>query len=157
MAKAKLEIIDALRKTVKNLQNGSQYMWGHMGSCNCGNLAQVITKYTKAEIHAFAMNGRGDWNDQLNDYCETSQMPMDLLIFELLTFGFSTEDLQNLEKLSDKQILSRLPEGKRYLNKNVKQDVVLYMTEWANMLEEQLLETIKLPSFELELVNELVG
>lgn len=147
MAQANLEIIEALRRTAKKIEAGNQYMWGHMGSCNCGNLAQEITKRTKAEIHAFAMQRHGDWNEQLNDYCETSVMPIDLIIFELLTSGFSLEDLQNLEKLSDKKILMRLPIENRYLRHNVRADVVVYLTEWANMLEEQLLDSIKLPDF----------
>lgn len=147
MAQAKVEIIDALRRTAKKLSVGSEYMWGHMGSCNCGNLAQEITKRSKAEIHAYAMQGHGDWNEQLNDYCGITQMPIDLVIHEMLTSGFSLEDLQNLEKLSDKQILMRLPAENRYLRHNVRADVIVYLTEWANMLEEQLLDTIKLPDF----------
>ncbi|MFD2523855.1 hypothetical protein [Emticicia soli] len=147
MAQAKTEIIDALRRTADKLKNGSQYMWGHMGSCNCGNLAQEVTKRTKAEIHAYAMQGHGDWNEQLNEYCETSAMPINLIIFDLLTAGFSIEDLQNLEKLSDKDVLMRLPVEKRYLRHNVREDVIVYLQEWANMLEERLLDTIKLPDF----------
>ena len=99
MAQAKLEVIEALRRTAKKLDAGTQYMWGHMGSCNCGNLAQEITKRSKAEIHAYAMQGHGDWNEQLNDYCGTTQMPIDLVIHEMLTSGFELADLQNLEKL----------------------------------------------------------
>jgi hypothetical protein len=154
MAKVSLEIVDALRRTAAKLKAGNQYMWGHMGSCNCGNLAQEITKRTKAEIHAFAMQGSGDWNEQLNHYCETSNMPIDIIIFELLTSGFSLEDLKNLEKLSDKQILMRLPIENRYLRHNVRADVIVYLTEWANMLEEQLLEAIKLPDFLQEITLE---
>ena len=147
MAHARTEIIEAIRRTANKLQRGSQYMWGHMGSCNCGNLAQEVTKRSKAEIHAYAMQGNGDWNEQLNDYCETSAMPIDLIIFELITSGFSLDDLQNLEKLSDKQVLMRLPVEKRYLRHNVREDVIVYLNEWADMLEEQLLDTIKLPDF----------
>jgi hypothetical protein len=147
MAQAKVEIIDALRRTAKKLGSGSDYMWGHMGSCNCGNLAQEITKRSKAEIHAYAMQGHGDWNEQLNDYCGNTQMPIDLVIHEMLTSGFSLEDLQNLEKLADKLILMRLPIENRYLLHNVRADVIVYLSEWANMLEEQLLDTIKLPDF----------
>jgi hypothetical protein len=65
----------------------------------------------------------------------------------MLTSGFSLEDLQNLEKLADKQILMRLPIENRYLLHNVRADVIVYLSEWANMLEEQLLDTIKLPDF----------
>jgi hypothetical protein len=149
MAKASLDIIDALRRTAKKLAKGTAYMWGHMGSCNCGNLAQEVTKLSKEQIHAYAMQEHGDWNEQLNDYCETSQMPMDLLIHELLMAGFSTIDLQNLEKLADNDILMRLPIEKRYLRHNYRDDVIVYLNEWANMLEDELLEGIKLPSFEL--------
>lgn len=154
MAQAKLEIIEALRKTAKKLNSGSPYMWGHMGSCNCGNLAQEITKRSKAEIHAYAMQGHGDWNEQLNDYCGTTAMPINLVIHEMLSAGFALEDLQNLEKLSDKQILMRLPAENRYLRHNVKADVIVYLLEWANMLEEQLLDSIKLPDFLKEKILE---
>lgn len=146
MAKASVEIVEALRNTVKKLKKGSPYMWGHMGSCNCGNLAQEITRFSKAEIHAYALQGSGDWNEQLNDYCESSQMPMDLLIFELLTFGFSVEDLQYLEYVSDPKVLERLPADKRYLRRNYRDDVVVYMSEWADLLEDQLLNSISLKS-----------
>ncbi len=69
MAQAKVEIIDALRRTAKKLSVGSEYMWGHMGSCNCGNLAQEITKRSKAEIHAYAMQGHGDSHDKTKLSC----------------------------------------------------------------------------------------
>ncbi|MDP5121933.1 MAG: hypothetical protein NWQ46_10085 [Spirosomaceae bacterium] len=144
MARATLEVVEALRNTVKKLNQGSPYMWGHMGSCNCGNLAQEITKFTKAHIHASALQNSGDWSEQLNDYCETSRMPMDLIIFELLSFGFSVEDLQNLEYLSDQNVLQRLPIEKRYLRRNYRDDVVVYMNEWADLLEEQLLAAISI-------------
>ena len=120
-------------------------MWGHMGSCNCGNLAQEVTKMSKAQIHNYALQGKGDWSEQLNDYCQSSAMPMDLLIFELLSFGFSVRDLKNLEYLSDEEVLYRLPKEKRHLRRNVRHDVVVYLNEWADMLEERLLYDIELP------------
>jgi len=33
MAQASIAVIKALRKTVKNLEKGTTYQWGHMGSC----------------------------------------------------------------------------------------------------------------------------
>lgn len=145
MAELKLEVVEALRSTARSLQKGKPYMWGHMGSCNCGNLAQEVTKLSKAQIHNYALQGKGDWNEQLNDYCQSSAMPMDLLIFELLSFGFSVNDLRNLESLGDEEILLRLPKEKRHLRRNVRHDVVVYLNEWADMLEERLLYDIELP------------
>ena len=151
MAHPNLDLIAALRRTARKIEQGSPYQWGHMGSCNCGNLAQEITKLTKAEIHAHALaNGRGDWNEQLNEYCPTSGLPMDLLINEMIDAGLDSDDLKHLERLSDRRILNRLPENKRHLRHNYRDDVVLYISEWANMLEEQLLSTIKLPQFTWE-------
>ncbi len=149
MARPNLDLIAALRRTAKKIEQGSPYQWGHMGSCNCGNLAQEITQLTKAEIHAYALaNGRGDWNEQLNDYCPTSGLPMDLLLNEMMAAGLAPEDLKHLERLSDPRILIRVPENKRHLRHNFRDDVVLYINEWANLLEEQLLAPIQLPSFE---------
>ncbi|GAB3180658.1 hypothetical protein [Telluribacter humicola] len=149
MARPNPELIAALRRTARKLSDGAPYQWGHMGSCNCGNLAQELTKLSKAEIHDYALAvGRGDWNEQLNDYCPTSGLPIDLLIADMLSAGLSTEDLKHLERLSDRRVLERLPEEKRFLRHNVRDDVVLYLTTWATMLEEQLLATIRLPWME---------
>lgn len=147
MAKAKIETIDALRRAAKKIDAGAPYMWGHMGSCNCGNLAQEITKLTKGQIHAYAMQGRGDWNEQLNDYCNVSAMPIDLLIHEMLMFGFELEDLKNLEKLADPAILNRFEPKFRNPKHNKREDVVLYMLEWAALMEEELIKDIELPPF----------
>jgi hypothetical protein len=147
MAKAKIETVDALRRAAKKIEEGAPYMWGHMGSCNCGNLAQEITNLSKGQIHAYAMQGRGDWNEQLNDYCPTSAMPIDLLIHEMLIYGFELSDLKNLEKLSDKAVLALLPEH------NNREDVVLYMRTWATLLEDELIKDVQLPAFATETIQ----
>ncbi|WP_026999853.1 hypothetical protein [Eisenibacter elegans] len=143
MATPSLRLVDALRKTAKTLEEGAPYQWGHMGSCNCGNLAQEITRKSKGEIHALALQTRmGDWADQVSEFCPVSNLPMDLVIGEMIEAGFSTTDLKNLERLSDTEILRRLPTEKRYLIHNKRDDVVLYMRAWADMLEEQLLAQV---------------
>ena len=145
MARPSLELIDALRRTARKLNEGAPYQWGHMGGCNCGNLAQELTQLNKDQIHAYAMQRYGDWNEQVDDYCSTSFMPIDLIISEMVGAGLMLEDLKHLEKLSDRQVLIRFPIEKRFLKHNLREDVVAYMNEWANLLEEQLLERIKLP------------
>ena len=101
-------------KQLPNLQHGAPYQWGHMGGCNCGNLAQELTKLDKDQIHRYAMQRHGDWNEQAEDYCSTSQMPIDLLINELLNAGLMLEDLKHLERLDDRAVLLRFPVGQRY-------------------------------------------
>lgn len=144
MAKESIQIIEVLRNTAKKLSSSPNYQWGHMGSCNCGFLAQEITQFTSAEIHKRAMQKYGDWNEQLNDYCPTSGLLMDDLITTILDFGFDSDDLKHLEKLSDKRILSRLPIESRYLNHNNKSHVVIYLNTWARLLEENLASKVLL-------------
>ena len=141
-----LKIISALRKTAAILENGNRYEWGHMGSCNCGNLVQTITNFSRAEIQKYALEKRGDWTNQLLDYCPTSGYPMDMIIERMLDFGFSQLDLRNLEWLSDDKILARM--NVKFLNRNLKSDTILYFKTWADLLEEQIIDKIKLPNLE---------
>lgn len=137
MAKTNPRLIEAIEKTVLKLSNGAAYQWGHMGACNCGNLAQELTHFSKAEIHHYAMQRHGDWNEQILDYCPSSGLPIDLMISKMLDFGLTLDDLANLEKLSDHAILSRIPKERRdQMNKNSREDVILYLQIWAKILRE---------------------
>jgi hypothetical protein len=139
MARANQKIIEALRKVSSKLQDGNHYEWGHMGACNCGHLAQELTNLTKGEIHQFAMQGHGDWTEQVQEFCPTSQLPMDLLISELISNGLSLEDLIQLERLKDPEILKRIPKERRdKMRHNNRMDVALYMAKWAEMLENKI-------------------
>lgn len=139
-----------MRETASRLQHGAPYQWGHMGSCNCGHLAQTISKYSKGEIHRAAMCRYGDWAEQLRDYCPQSGLLFDDVIDQMLDNGFTRADLVYLERLSDPEILSNLPQGTGYLKYNVRDDVVLYLTTWADLLEKQLLEKISLLELQKE-------
>jgi hypothetical protein len=146
MASASLHLIAALKRTAEKLAKGAPYQWGHMGSCNCGHLAQELTRFTKAEIHQRALLSRsGDWNEQLIDYCPTSGIPMDDVIGELLAAGLDIDDLKHLERLSDTKVLTRLPQHQRYLRHNYRDDVVKYLHSWALLLEEEWLAKTKAP------------
>ncbi|HSI76985.1 MAG TPA: hypothetical protein VK957_13880 [Lunatimonas sp.] len=141
MATPTPELILGIRKTIQKLKNGAPYQWGHMGACNCGNLAQELTKLSKGEIHAYAMQRHGDWNEQLVDYCPTSGYPMDLMVGKMLETGLTLDDLMHLEKLSDPEILFHLPLEKRLnISKNSKTDVILYLETWVKKLEEKWLD-----------------
>ena len=138
MARVSANLIAAFRRTINKLKQNAPYQWGHMGACNCGNLAQEITQLTKGEIHQYAMEKSGDWNDQLIDYCPTSGYPMDLMISKMIEAGLSIDELRHLERLSDPKVLSHIPMPKRQqLKKNVKEDVILYLETWCLILENE--------------------
>jgi len=148
MPKPSVDLIVAIRTTADKIFSGRKYQWGHMGYCNCGLLAQEITRITPSEIHQWALDKPGDWNEQCNLYCPTSGLPMDTLITRLLNSGLDIDDLKNLENLSDWKVLQQLPQANRYLRRNNREDVGLYLRTWASLLEEQLLSEIILPPLE---------
>ncbi|MEM8964472.1 MAG: hypothetical protein AAGD38_23500, partial [Acidobacteriota bacterium] len=107
MARPHPDLIEALRSTARRLENGAEYRWTHMGSCNCGHLAQTVTKLSRAEIHRMALEKAGDWQRQVIDHCPTSGYPMDHVIAALLDLGLNREDLARLERLSSTEVLRR--------------------------------------------------
>jgi hypothetical protein len=143
MARPSLEIIDVIRTTADQIDESREYQWGHMGACNCGFLAQAVTRLSKGEIHRRAMQGYGDWNEQLNDYCPGSGMLFDDVITALLHIGFDTDDLKQLENLNGKDILDELPGV--VMRRNNRDDVILYLRTWADLLERKLLQDIRIP------------
>jgi hypothetical protein len=150
MARPSLEIIETLRNAAKKIEASENYQWGHMGACNCGFLAQEVTKLSKSEIHRRAMERHGDWTEHLNDYCPVNGLPFDAIISELIAFGFDSTDLKHLEKLSDPNILRTFSFEERTLQHNVKQDVVNYLKAWINLLEDELVANIKIELPEAE-------
>ena len=97
----------------------------------------------------------GDWSEQLNDHCLNSGLPMDETISSLISFGFESEDLKNLERLSDQRVLLTLPPTERNLHFNMKDDVTKYLNAWADMLEDILLKSITLPDIEVPIVESI--
>jgi hypothetical protein len=138
MAQATLELIAALRHTATRLEAGGEYQWGHMGACNCGHLAQTITRLPKREIHEWALERVGDWEMQANQYCPASGYRIDDVIAAMLELGMTRRDIRNLERLADPLVIAALPEGERRLAHNRREDAIRYMRAWADLLEAEL-------------------
>ena len=149
MAHPNITLVHTLREAANNLRNGAPYAWGHHGSCNCGHLLQVITHLSKQEIVRHAQTVHGEWTEIAEDYCGVTNAPAYLLISKLEKIGLTPTDIHNLEYLEDRNVLNNLPGGFRWLKKNVRKDVIVYFETMALMLEEQLINTIKLPQIEL--------
>lgn len=126
----------ALRETAQRLASGARYEWGHMGRCNCGHLVQTLTDMTDFEIVKSIDFQYDEWTEHARDYCAGTGHKVDDLFDSLKRHGLSSDDVIHLEYLSDKQVLSRLHGGMRYLQKNKVEDVALYMHTWADLLDE---------------------
>ena len=128
-------LVLALRSTAERLRGGSAYQWGHFGSCNCGHLAQTLTRRAPTQIHAAAAERAADWGDATVDYCPSSGLPLDEIIGEMLAAGLTLTELRDLETLSDRRILRRLSDATA-LRRNQRDDIVRYLEAWADLLCE---------------------
>ena len=142
MAKATIQLIDALRLTATNLRNGAYHSWGHHGACNCGNLVQSVTKFTKEQILQYAHTGTGEWTELAQEYCATTSAPLTLVFAALENVGLTPTDIHHIEYLSDRKILEQLPGGLRWLKHNKREDAVAYFDTFADVLEQELLQAI---------------
>jgi hypothetical protein len=137
MAYPNKPLIDALRETAQRLKNGAPYAWGNHGACNCGNLLQVVGNMTREEILRHAHTGIGEWTELAEESCSVTLAPYVLLIKKLEEIGLTPSDIHNLEYLEDREVLEQLPDGFRWLSRNVREDVVLYFETFANLLENK--------------------
>ena len=129
-------LIDALRSTSCRLSDESvEYQWGHMGQCNAGHLIQTITGMSSFEIVQSLDFEMDEWSEHATDYCPESGCRVDDLFEEMQILGLTPQDIVRLENLSDRRVLENLEGGFRPLRRNVKEDVVLYMESFADLLE----------------------
>lgn len=145
MAYPNLTLIGALRQAAKNLRAGAPYAWGNHGACNCGHVLQVVTHLSRQEILKWAHTGIGEWTEIAEEFCGVTNVPAQLMVSKLEAIGLTPTDIHCLEYLKDKNVLERLPGGFRWLQKNVREDVILYFETFADLLEEQLLRCIDIP------------
>ncbi|HVZ55897.1 MAG TPA: hypothetical protein VG870_04500 [Chitinophagaceae bacterium] len=143
MAQPSIELVEALRETARRLREGSHYAWGNHGSCNCGNLLQVVTNLDRAEILRYAQTGIGEWTELAQEYCGVTGAPVDMLLSRLQDLGLTPVDIHNLEYLEDREVLHHLPGGFRWLKRNLREDVILYFETFASLLEDKLLSRVR--------------
>ncbi len=136
MATATPPLAQALRTTAARLREGAGFAWGHMGSCNCGHLAQTVTRLSAAEIHRAAMERYGDWSTQTLDHCPASGLTIDHVFDALLELGLTHTDLRRLEHLSDPKVLARVPS--RHLRRQDVRHAIQYFEAWAELIEDEL-------------------
>jgi hypothetical protein len=154
MAKPTLELIKALRSAALSLRGGVPYAWGHHGQCNCGHLLQHLSLKSDVEILKIARTGNGEWSEIAEEYCPVSDLPVYALLTEMQKAGLQPTDVHHLEYLSDRAVLERLPGGFRWLKRNRREDVIDYFETYADWLEDQLANLVRLPT-ELFALKEL--
>lgn len=110
-----------------------------MGACNCGHLAQTVTRATPQELREWALQKPGDWTEQALEFCPTSGYPIDHVLGSLLELGLTAEDIGHLERLTCPRVLRGLPvERRTSLSHRERDDVIAYLRAWADLLEGEL-------------------
>ena len=131
------ELKKILQETSNRLKKDeTPYSWGHFGKCNCGHLAQTVTKLTSKEIHESASFLGGDWGVRVEEYCPVSRFLIDDIIRKLLTLGLEHEDIIHLENLSDKNVLGKIPGQPTYLDRNSKEHAILYFDALIELIDD---------------------
>ncbi|MEO0508736.1 MAG: hypothetical protein AAF065_02615 [Verrucomicrobiota bacterium] len=140
MASASQKLVEKLREAAVNLESGADYNWGNATKCNCAHLVQCLAPDgSKDSLKAIRNTMLDEWSEYANDYCPQSGAPTDQLLGTLYDYGMTHEDIHQLEYLSNRDVLSALPGGFRYLQHGNRRDVALYMRTWAALLEQKLL------------------
>ena len=138
MAFASHKLIDALKETAERLKNGNHYAWGNHGSCNCGNLLQVLTPFDSKDILKIAQTGIGEWTELAEETCSITSLPVAELLGALQHAGLTPVDIHNIEYLEDRAVLKALPGGFRWLKRNLREDVIVYLETFASLLKADL-------------------
>lgn len=131
-------LVNVLRETADRLEGGADYQWAHFGRCNCGHLVQTVTRLAPAEIHAATAPELLEWSEIPEDYCAGTGLRLEHVLDRLRELGLDRTDMKHIEDLSDPRVLSALPGGHRWLERNRREDVVTYFRTLAEVLENDL-------------------
>jgi hypothetical protein len=101
-------------------------------------LLQVLTPFTKNDILKIAQTGIGEWTELAEEYCEVTNLPVHDLLGALQRAGLTPVDIHNIEYLEDRKVLEALPGGFRWLKRNLREDVILYLETFGMLLQKDL-------------------
>ena len=131
-------LVNILRETSARLELGDFYQWSHFGRCNCGHLVQTVTRLSAAEIHAVCSPELLEWSEIPDDYCAGTGLRLEYVLDRLRELGLCWDDLRQVEDLSNACVLHALPGGHRWLQRNCREDVIVYFRTWADLLAKDL-------------------
>ncbi len=166
MARANARLVLALRETARRLEAPDVvYRWSHFAHCNCGHLAQTLTRLSPKEIYDAAFHRPGDWGDQAAalahgrdgvDYgdrpaldegawepedegrCNVTGSPLGAILDQMYAAGLEADDVRHLERLSDSDVLRRLGKNTTGMAHGDRASVVAYLRAWADLLTQKL-------------------
>ncbi len=157
-------MIAALRETAERLTDGSvTYRWSSFAHCNCGHLAQTLTRLSPGEIQERALRRDGDWGTQALEFapprpdygdrpaldegawepeavgvCRVTGARLDSVLALMLRLGIEAHDIAHLERLSDPEVRRQLGTNTQHFAHYERENVIAYLAAWADLLEARL-------------------
>lgn len=138
--KPKMTLAYALREAARRIEAGEvRYWFEHMGECNCGVLAQVVTGETAEQIELKTDQWEGIWGDVRDSKlatCPVTNLPIGSIIRSLREIGLSGQDLHDLENLENKAV--RIRAGLSISDfREQPSAVIRYMRAWADLIDAE--------------------
>lgn len=134
---------EALRTAADRIEGGAAYHWLDVGRCNCGHVAMVIGNWTDVQVRRLI--GCNVSYTNTADQCDVTGRSQDEVMSVLLGIGFTTDDLRELEMLSNPRVrrLAGIPDDDWYAFSR-KTPVVAYMRAWADLIDPPVAAPIEL-------------
>jgi len=118
----KVTLVEALTIVVTALKNDTiYYKWKDTNTCNCGLVAQAVTRTNKDELDELYLQPIASpiqvknkskfsptWSDMVAEYCPLTKEPVTEIFKKLFDAGMTREDIGHLEYLSDPEILEKI-------------------------------------------------
>jgi hypothetical protein len=131
-------LVTIFEATLARLRGGAPYAWTHMGACNCGHLVQTVTGLAPEAIRRIAYEKPGEWAEQARDYCPGSGLPVDDVFATLVGLGITTDEIADLERLSDPRVVARMALSTAEIDHRRREHLIAYLEAWKSLVEEEL-------------------
>lgn len=115
--------------------------WGQQATDNARIRAQLPPAFPEPDYGDRPALDEGAWEPENVGACTTTGTPLDVIFDQLTDLGLEPEDVGHLERLSDPAVRRRLGTNTTDFLHYRRDNVVAYLTAWADLLDEQLEET----------------
>ena len=120
------------------IQSKAMMQDGDWGKQANANVHQVRLSPPQPDFGDRPALDEGAWEPENVGACQVTGASTDFVFYSLNRLGLSATDIKQLERLSDPDVRRRLGTENVYFPHHVRENVISYMTEWADMLEEDL-------------------
>lgn len=156
--------IKILQDCIDGLNSGQyHYKWTEMGMCNCGIVSQVALGLDKYQVDTLVNRAPKSGEDNIGPWtnfskhainCKTTGKPIARIFKMLESKGFTLTEINNLEFLRDKRVLTKIGRIRHKPENNSEYDSQLvfleYLAGWIEVLKEEDLDQFDVSDKEIK-------